>query len=155
MLDAVKKQYAALPYRHVGEDGLEVMLITSRGTGRWVVPKGWPITGRKPWNSAAREAFEEAGIVGDVGKTPAGRYRYEKLLKNGTTTLCEVEVFPLKVERELRSWPEKVERTRRWFSPEEAADMVGEEGLRSLLSDLRSSRGFGKPERTAGAKRPS
>lgn len=136
MLNANRKQYAALPYRVFDDHGLQVMLITSRGTGRWIVPKGWPMAGLKPWRAAAREAYEEAGIVGEIAKRAAGRYDYQKRLEDGTVTTCEVDVFPLRVEEELPRWPEQDQRTRRWFSPEEASILVDEEGLQSLLSDL-------------------
>ena len=133
---ATRKQYAALPYRMFDDQGLKVMLITSRGTGRWVVPKGWPMSGIKPWRAAAREAYEEAGIVGNIEKRAAGRYDYEKRLNDGTVAVCEVEVFPMRVEEELPRWPEQQQRTRRWFSPEEAALLVDEKGLQTLLAEI-------------------
>ncbi len=136
MVISNRKQYAALPYRQLDDQGLQVMLITSRGTGRWIVPKGWPMAGLKPWRAAAREAYEEAGIVGEIDKRAAGRYDYEKLLEDGTVTRCHVDVFPLRVEEELARWPEQDQRTRRWFSPEQAAALVQEEGLQSLLAEL-------------------
>ena len=136
MLSSNRKQYAALPYRHFDDQGLQVMLITSRGTGRWIVPKGWPMAGLKPWRAAAREAYEEAGIVGEIEKRAAGRYDYQKRFDDGTVTTCEVDVFPLRVQEELPRWPEQDQRTRRWFSPEEASALVEEAGLQSLLADL-------------------
>jgi 8-oxo-dGTP pyrophosphatase MutT (NUDIX family) len=154
MLNANRKQYAALPYRVFDDQGLQVMLITSRGTGRWIVPKGWPMAGLKPWRAAAREAYEEAGIVGEIDKRAAGHYDYQKRLDDGTVTTCQVDVFPLRVKEELPRWPEQDQRTRRWFSPEEASGLVDEEGLQSLLSDLTkaglfASRGKGRGEPAA------
>ena len=86
-------QYAALPVRH-GEDGrLRVMLLTSRDTQRWVIPKGWPMRGREPSEVAVQEAFEEAGLVGTiVSKHPIGSYHYEKQLSLNRGILCEVMV---------------------------------------------------------------
>src|SRR5437764_8533599 len=90
-------QFAALPYR-IGKSGNpEIMLLTSRETRRWVIPKGWPIKGMKPGEVAAREAFEEAGLIGSIsGKHPVGVFHYEKRLPD-QQLLCEVHVFPLKV----------------------------------------------------------
>lgn len=137
MLDETRKQVAALPYRSIG-NRLEVMLITSRGTGRWVIPKGWPMRDRKPWEAAAREAFEEAGIVGNVSSKRAGDFRYDKELKNGAVVPCEVDVYPLQVQEELVDWPEQGQRTRRWYAPEAAEKLVDESGLKQLLARLKS-----------------
>jgi 8-oxo-dGTP pyrophosphatase MutT (NUDIX family) len=94
-------QFAALPF-HVAEDGLRVMLLTSRETHRWVIPKGWPMPGRKPRQVAAQEEFEEAGILGTiVGKRPVSRYHYNKQLSAHHSILCEVAVFLLRVEQQL------------------------------------------------------
>ena len=83
------------------------MLVTSRETGRWIIPKGWPKKRKTPYASAAREALEEAGVVGKVGKDPIGSYSYKKRLKNGAVVACDVQVFPLKVKRQQTSWPER------------------------------------------------
>jgi len=123
-------QYAALPYRL--RDGVEVLLITSRETGRWVLPKGWPMKGRKPHAAAAREALEEAGIKGKVGKSAIGSYRYGKRLAQGIMP-CTVEVYPLAVERQMSRWPEQGQRTLAWFSAADAAGLVEEADLASLL----------------------
>src|SRR5882724_13290224 len=98
---AKRVQYAALPYRLSGSSP-EVMLVTSRETRRWIIPKGWPQKGKAPHHSAAREAFEEAGVVGTVGRRPVGSFPYEKRLKNGDVVVCEVHVFPLKVTRQSK-----------------------------------------------------
>ena len=86
---------------------MEVLLITSRDTGRWIIPKGWPLKGKAPHKAAAREAREEAGIVGKINKRPLGSFFYEKRLKRGKIVVCEVQVFGLKVKRQKASWPEK------------------------------------------------
>jgi 8-oxo-dGTP pyrophosphatase MutT (NUDIX family) len=133
---APRLQYAALPYRQRGDGSLEVMLVTSRETRRWVIPKGWPMKGRKPHASAAREALEEAGLIGKVGKKPIGTYRYDKRLKGGEATPCAVEVFPLEVKSQRKRWPEQKERSVRWFARDEAAEAVQESELRAIIRSL-------------------
>ena len=126
-------QVAALPWRVSGDGLREVLLVTSRGTGRWVLPKGWP-EGREPLHqAAAREAAEEAGVIGPVEPVEIGRFYYGKLTSSGLRRRCEVHVFPLRVETLAEKWPERKQRTRHWFAPEEAARMVDEAGLRELI----------------------
>jgi 8-oxo-dGTP pyrophosphatase MutT (NUDIX family) len=126
------RQYAALPYR-AADGGLEILLVTSRDTHRWVIPKGWPLKGEKPRLSAAREALEEAGVVGKIGKAAIGDYAYVKRLKNGAPLACEVEVFALKVIRQRKRWPEQGQRTAHWFALAEAAAVVHEPELQKLI----------------------
>lgn len=125
-------QYAALPYR-VTSEGVEILLITSRRTKRWIVPKGWPIEGLEPSASAAREALEEAGICGEVQKEPIGFFHYFKELRHNINVPCKVDVFALKVTRQRRNWPEKDEREQKWFLLAEAARTVEEPQLRKLI----------------------
>ena len=125
------RQYAALPFRY--EHFLEILLISSRETHRWVIPKGWPMKGRKPHATAAREALEEAGVVGRIAKKSIGSYQYVKRLKNGAPLLCTVEVFPMMVSRQRDRWREQDERTVRWFPAEEAAMAVEEPELQTLI----------------------
>src|SRR6201999_3255697 len=99
-------QYAALPWRKSG-DVLEILLITSRNTKRWIVPKGWPLAGHTPAECAAQEALEEASVVGVVASQPLGWFHYDKLRKSGETVSCKVQVFALEVSRQRRDWPEK------------------------------------------------
>jgi 8-oxo-dGTP pyrophosphatase MutT (NUDIX family) len=128
------KQVAALPFR-VGADGrIEVLLITSRDTGRWIIPKGWPMLGRKAHRAAEREAFEEAGLKGQIAASPVGWYRYEKRLEDGLALPCKVRVYPLRVEVQHERWPERDQRTLQWFAPEEAARLVEEDELQRLLA---------------------
>lgn len=127
-------QYAALPYRRSG--GLKVLLLTSRDTGRWVLPKGWPMKGKKPRSAAKREALEEAGVVGRVSKRSIGAFHYPKRLASGELVTCEVHVFPLAVDRQRKRWPEQRQRTQRWFAPEEAARAVQEPELAALLESF-------------------
>jgi 8-oxo-dGTP pyrophosphatase MutT (NUDIX family) len=127
-------QFAALPFC-IAEDGRRcVMLLTSRETRRWVIPKGWPMRGRKPREVAAQEAYEEAGLLGTiVGKHPVGCYHYSKQLSPNQSILCEVRVFLLRVDRQLDEWPEKSQRETRWFDASEACELVDEGGLAEIL----------------------
>lgn len=125
-------QVAALPWR-VGANGPEIMLVTSRDTGRWVLPKGWVEKDEKLWRAAEREAHEEAGVRGEISRDPAGRYFYAKVQQVGRAKPCEVIVYPLTITKLCDDWKEKGKRERRWFSPEEAARSVDEEDLAQLL----------------------
>jgi 8-oxo-dGTP pyrophosphatase MutT (NUDIX family) len=113
-------QIAALPLR-VYQSAPQVMLITSRETGGWIIPKGWPHKGLAPRAVAAREAYEEAGVRGKIRKRPFGTYRYEKRLSPEEGMICQVTVFLLEVEQQLDDWPEKRDRERCWLAPAEAA----------------------------------
>ena len=138
-IDEARQQYAALCYRLAKtkkKKTIEVLLITSRDTGRWVTPKGWPMANKAPHEVAEREAFEEAGIKGKVSDTPVGNFRYLKRLDDGTSVTCVVEIFPLLVRKAKARFPERDERVRKWASPEEAAEMVDESELKSLLIDF-------------------
>jgi 8-oxo-dGTP pyrophosphatase MutT (NUDIX family) len=128
-----RTQFAALPFR-IGTTGrFEIMLLTSRETGRWVIPKGWPIKGLKPREVAAREACEEAGLVGSItSKRPIGIYHYEKQFAEGGL-LCEVRVFLFRVDQQLDDWPEKGQRETRWLDLAEAAALVNEGGLAEII----------------------
>src|SRR5215471_4713067 len=128
-------QYAALPYRFSGRSR-EVMLVTSRETRRWIIPKGWPEKGKSPHHSAAREAFEEAGVVGAVAKRSVGSFSYEKQLKSGGAVICKVRVFPLEARRQNKQWPEKQERVVKWHSASQAAEKVKEPKLSAIILRL-------------------
>ncbi|MFT8420506.1 MAG: NUDIX hydrolase [Gluconacetobacter sp.] len=133
----VRLQYGALPYRFDKDHGLEILLVTSRGRGRWIIPKGWPIKGVKPAKSAAREAYEEAGVRGSIEGKAIGRIRYDKILSDGASFVpCELVVYPLKVKRQLKRWPEAGQRELRWMSSVEAQELADDEGLRSLIRDF-------------------
>lgn len=134
MAKKAREQVAALPVALGGDGRPRVMLLTSRETRRWVIPKGWPIPGLTPRDAAAREAYEEAGLVGGVvHERPIGTYRYEKRLGSGRTVTCEVAVYLFHVDRQLDEWPEKGQRRTRWFGPTEAASLVAEAELAALL----------------------
>lgn len=128
-------QYAALPYR-IDDGHPMVLLVTSRETKRWILPKGQPERKLAPHQVAEQEAYEEAGLIGTVFKTPFATFDSIKRLKNGKELPCEVRVFLFEVNHELGAWPEQNERDRRWMSPGEAAMIVGEPGLIRVLLDF-------------------
>jgi 8-oxo-dGTP pyrophosphatase MutT (NUDIX family) len=111
-----------------------VLVITSRETHRWVIPKGWPIKGKTSAKSAAQEAFEEAGVTGKADKSPIGSYAYDKRLKNGRLQHVRVTVFALLVEAEAAAFPEVGQREKRWVSLSEAAHLVDEPELMVVLA---------------------
>ena len=125
------RQVAALCWRR--HPGLEILLVTSLRTHRWILPKGWPELGLTLAESAAHEALEEAGVVGDVAPNPVGRYHYVKEKKDGFSLPCDVVIFALEVKLRRRTWPEKSVRECAWLTPEQAAARVEEPGLRQFL----------------------
>ena len=139
---AIRIQYGALPYRLDGNAFIEVLLVTSRRTRRWIIPKGWPIKGMTPARAAAREAYEEAGVRGRVAGRAIGRYVYEKRLEDrGVSIHCEVRVFLLAVTGQSKNWPESKERTARWFSAANAIAVIADDGLRDLILRLEALKG--------------
>jgi 8-oxo-dGTP pyrophosphatase MutT (NUDIX family) len=128
------QQYAALPWRR--REVLEILLITSRETRRWVIPKGWPMEGLSAAESAAQEAYEEAGIRGTMAETSMGQYGYNKRQRGGGKKRFRVDVFAMEVTEVLDLWPEAHERQRQWLSPEDAAARVHEPELAALISQL-------------------
>ncbi|HEY1614424.1 MAG TPA: NUDIX hydrolase [Rhizomicrobium sp.] len=125
-------QYAALPYR-VKDSATEILLVTSKHNRRWIVPKGWPIEGQLPQDSAAREALEEAGVSGDVESVALGFFHYFKTLKRNLIIPCKVDVFALRVTRCRKNWSESSARQRRWHSIDDAVAAVIEPQLRLLI----------------------
>lgn len=126
-------QYGVLPVRRTAAGGVEILLITSRETRRWVVPRGNPISGKSPGESAAQEAFEEAGILGEVDSEAIGQYSYEKRRRFGIVVPAVVHLFRMSVVEEREDWPEKGQRERRWFPAEDAATAVHEAELAQLI----------------------
>lgn len=146
-------QYGALPYRLTKLGSLEVLLITTRRSKRWIIPKGDPIKGLKPAKAAAREALEEAGVEGAVFEKAIGTFRFRKMTDAGPGVLCQVQVFPLRVRSQLRDWPEAAQRKTRWFAPDEACDVMNDEGLCEIIKHFaakmrsKAARGKKSPER--------
>ncbi len=132
-------QYAALPYRFEGRM-MRILLITSRETRRWVIPKGWPMNGLKPQDAAAVEAAEEAGLIGTIESTPLGSYRYMKRLKDGEAVAVQVIVFPFLVEAQVESWKEQDQRSLQWFGYRTAASRVTEPSLKRLIREFGAER---------------
>lgn len=126
-------QVAALCYRGAGPD-MEVLLVTSRDTGRWIIPKGWPISGLKTSEAALQEAWEEAGVRNSKAPVqPIGTYTYDKVMRAGLPVPVETLVFPVNVKELSSDFPEASERKRKWVSPETAADLVREGELKEIL----------------------
>jgi 8-oxo-dGTP pyrophosphatase MutT (NUDIX family) len=126
-------QYAALPWR-MNDGALEILLITTLKTHRWIVPKGWPIEALNPQACAAREALEEAGVAGSISEKSIGSFRYFKRRKDGEVVPCKVDVFALEVTQQRRTWAEKNAREYRWCSVTDALASVGEPGLRQVIA---------------------
>jgi 8-oxo-dGTP pyrophosphatase MutT (NUDIX family) len=129
------KQVGALPLRKASKNTIEVLLVSSRDTGRWVIPKGWPSKRMTDSAAAAREAKQEAGVTGKITKTPFGNYRYRKIEKENVR-LIDVTVYLLWVKKEKKQWKEKAERNRVWFDALTASRKVREPKLRALLASL-------------------
>jgi 8-oxo-dGTP pyrophosphatase MutT (NUDIX family) len=129
-----RRQVAALPWRRGPHGGVEILLITSRETRRWVTPKGGRMTGRTDAEAAAQEALEEAGVEGVIGERPLGSFRYLKVLKRRASRWCAVDLYGLEVTVELADWQERAERERIWLPRDVAAQMVEEPDLQALIA---------------------
>jgi len=132
---ARQDQVAAIPVRRGAKGRLEVLLVTTRETRRWVVPKGWPLPRRPDHEAAAVEAWEEAGVRGMVHSDPVGTFDYDKRQKSGSVPV-RVSAYLMEVTEEASTWPEASQRKRAWFSAEEASEAVSEDGLKDLLRGL-------------------
>ena len=132
----MRTQFAALCHRRRA-GRTEVLLVTSRGTGRWIAPKGWPVAGLTPAETALQEAWEEAGVRAVLASDrPIGSYVYDKITKRGLPVSVETLVFSVEVQALEDDFPETGQRQRRWVDPDEAAGMVAEPGLKQILLDL-------------------
>jgi len=129
-----RQQYGALCYRLNPEtNAVEVLLLTSRDTGRWVIPKGWPMADKAAYEVAAQEALEEAGVLGTVGHDTLGHFDYSKGMKDGFAVDCRVQVYPLAFEDFAKKYKEKGQRKREWFRFDTAAGKVNEPMLRQII----------------------
>ena len=126
-------QSGVIPFR-IKDEKLEVLLITSRKKKKWIIPKGIIETGMKPYESAAHEALEEAGVIGEVSKDPVGSYKLKKW-----DGICEVLVYPMKVENETTQWMEDSFRERKWFSIEGALEVIERNKIKKLIKELREN----------------
>ena len=129
------KQIAALPVVETA-DGPLILLITTRARGRWTIPRGWPKPGVPDPELAAREAFEEAGVEGEIAPEPVGHFRYTKRLHLFSWARCDVDVYKLAVESQQLDWPEKASRKTKWVALEEAPAMIRDRGLAGFLRDF-------------------
>jgi 8-oxo-dGTP pyrophosphatase MutT (NUDIX family) len=130
---ALPIQTGALPWRLDGRKGIEVLLVTGRRSGRWTIPKGWPMPGKTLAEAAAQEAFEEAGVTGTVSSCPLGIFRHIKQLLAIGDIQVDIVVHPLWVDREFPKWPELGQRKRKWFGVKEAAKRVDSPELSELI----------------------
>jgi 8-oxo-dGTP pyrophosphatase MutT (NUDIX family) len=124
-------QVAALPWRDL--DGLEIMLVSSRDTRRWIIPKGWPMAGRSDSAAASIEAIEEAGLLGVISAEPIGAFSYAKRFSRKVEP-CRVDVYALRVSRQREDWPERRERETKWFPAVEAMEAVSDPELAELIA---------------------
>lgn len=127
----LRTQFAALCYR-IKDDKLQFCIVTSRRSKRWIVPKGWPMHGETPMDAAATEAFEEAGVRGKIYPRPIGVFSYYKV-RSQDELPCMAVVYPLKVKKILKRWPEDRERERKWVSRKKAAQMVDDLELSVII----------------------
>jgi 8-oxo-dGTP pyrophosphatase MutT (NUDIX family) len=127
----LRTQFAALCYR-IKNEKVQFCLVTSRRSGRWIVPKGWPMNGQTPMDAAATEAFEEAGVRGKIEPRPIGVFSYYKVHSKNELP-CIAVVYPLKVKKVLRTWPEHKERNRKWLSRKKAAALVDDAELSQII----------------------
>ena len=133
-------QSAALPWRRLADGGIAVLLVTSRRTRRWIVPKGHIERGMTAAASAEKEALEEAGVIGEIG-AKVGTFEYDKLLASGAVRRLRVSVFPLAVTGELESWEERDLRERAWFAPDDAAAATAEPELQAIIRRFAAQQG--------------
>jgi|SRR4051794_19248348 8-oxo-dGTP pyrophosphatase MutT (NUDIX family) len=125
-------QVAALPWRRALSGEIEFLLLTSRETERIIIPKGWRMKGKSDAAAAAREAEQEAGVLGRVDAAPLGTYRYWKRIKKAFVPV-RVAVFALEVETEMLKWKEQRQRRKQWLTRQQAATLVDEPELVSLI----------------------
>ena len=127
-----RAQFAALCYRKKKKN-IKILLVTSRRTGRWTIPKGWLANGFTPQQSALKEAYEEAGVRGKLPATCIGHFWYRKNMDHGTSIPCIVAVFPVEVDKVLDRFPECKSRKRKWFNRNKAARLVAEPSLLQII----------------------
>jgi 8-oxo-dGTP pyrophosphatase MutT (NUDIX family) len=150
----ILKQVGAIPMRKAETGELQVLLVTSRDTGRWVIPKGWRSRRLKDSAAAAREAKQEGGVTGRITRVPIGQYRYRKR-QGSTARTVDVAVFLLKVRKQKKRWTEQEQRHRAWFNIKTASRRVREPRLRSLILSLGAIAGGPKGRRRlASSNRP-
>lgn len=133
-------QVAALPWRREVDGSMSVLLVTSRTNKKWMLPKGWSMDGKSDAEAALQEAFEEAGVRGSIAEAPLGSYAYIKLFSDGSTKPSQAIVYSLEVTHQLRKWPERRQRRRKWICADKASKLVFERDLSRLLAGLANGR---------------
>ncbi|MCR6634365.1 NUDIX hydrolase [Devosia sp.] len=132
----VIRQVGALPYAVV--DGrMAFLLVTSRRSGRWIFPKGAIEPDLTPWDSAALEAYEEAGVLGEVEQVPIGSYR---AAAGSGARLIDIDLYPLRVTQQLDSWKEKGQRLRHWVTVRESRRLLVHRDLADLVAGFHDAR---------------
>lgn len=131
----VRTQFGAICWRP-HPTGIQILLVTSRRSRRWIIPKGWPVDQATPAEFAQTEAWEEAGVEGKAAPVCLGIFSYSKELDPGETLPCIVAVFPLKVKKLRTTYPEKADRRRKWFSQKKAAKLVDEPELATMIRNF-------------------
>ena len=131
----VRTQFAALCYR-LRKGKPEILMITSRASRRWIIPKGWPMDGKTPAQSAMTEAWEEAGVIGKPIDLCLGLYSYRKWMGPKQFLPCVALVYPVKVKSLADDFPEKGQRKRKWMRPKKAAERVSEPELAQILRNF-------------------
>lgn len=131
----LRTQFAALCFR-IRKDRPDILLVTSRGSGRWIVPKGWPNHEMTPADSALREAWEEAGVRGQAIDRCLGLYSYAKTEEGGRALPCLAMLYPIFVRDLADDYPEAGERQRSWKRPKKAARLVEEPELAHLIRNF-------------------
>jgi len=131
----VRTQFAALCYK-VRNDKVRFLLVTTRRTGRWIIPKGWPMEGKTPAHTAQQEAWEEAGVVGKSKDTCLGVFAYEKVREDEDDFSCIAMVYPVKVKRREAKYPEVGQRQAKWVGRKKAMQMVTEPELARIIRDF-------------------
>lgn len=126
-------QAAALPWRRGAKGDIELLLVTSRSSGKWIPPKGWPMRGKTLAEAAQIEAYEEAGVRGQISDVPCGTFQRSKNHRALGPTRFLIKLYPLEVTEELKAWPEQAQRKRRWFARDAAAEAVEPAELAALL----------------------
>lgn len=147
-----RQQVGVLPWRIQRDGKMRILLVTSRGRGGWIVPKGWPMKEYPLFAAASREAFEEAGVIGDISPAPVTTYRYAKILDDGSQAPCRVAVFGMNVRGTLSHWREKEQRQRRWFSLEETVERLDDAELAAFVRALDDEPERLKPFRHRGGR---
>lgn len=136
-------QTGALPWRLGAKNGIEVLLVTGRRSGRWTIPKGWPMPGKTLAEAAEREAYEEAGVKGTIDPKPIGSFRHVKQQLVVGDLEVSIVVHPMWVDRELDKWPELGQRKRKWFRAKDAAKRVESRELGALILESVSKKALG------------